>query len=162
MNKNFFINIFEKIKENKYLKIIILIFLVLIILFYCLVDLKKKDSDVVENDYVSNMEEKLESIIKNIDGAGQTKVMITVDGGNETVLATNTSTKETKDGKEISETPLIVNGKTIVLKEKNPMIQGVLIVCEGAKKIAVVNSIIDATTSLLNIDCSKIQVVKMK
>ena len=77
--------------------------------------------------------------------------MITVESGMETVLAMKTTSTETADGNKIEEEPVIVNGKTVVLKEKYPEITGVLIVAEGADNIAVVSKIQRATTSLLEI-----------
>ena len=80
----------------------------------------------------------------------------------ETVLAKKITTTENNGIKEVEETPILVNGKTVTLKENFPKIVGAVIVCEGAKNISVVNSIINATTSLLNIDKNQIEIIKMK
>ena len=85
-----------------------------------------------------------------------------VESGKETVLAMKKTTTESTGKTEIEETPIIVNGKTVILKENYPKITGVLIVCEGANKITVMKKIQQATTSLLDVDINKIEILAMK
>jgi stage III sporulation protein AG len=80
----------------------------------------------------------------------------------ETVLAMETATRETSNGIETIETPVLVNGKTIVLKELYPEITGVVIVAEGADSIAVLSKIQQATVSLLDINVDQIEILTMK
>lgn len=161
-----FERLFTKIKENKKLRFVVILICVVIILFMIFYDTNKNKKGSVNNqtvsEYVQGLEKNLIDILSKIDGAGNVDVMITLESGNETVLASKTTKKESNGKIEIEETPILVNGKTVVLKENYPKIQGVIIVCEGAKKIAVVNAIKNATTSLLNIENEKIQVLKMK
>lgn len=115
-----------------------------------------------ENDYVTILEKKLSSVLSDVEGAGKVSVIITVESGMETVIAMKTTTTETANGTEITETPIVVNGKTVVLKELYPKIVGVLIVAEGAKSLAVLNKIQQATVSLLNINVNCIEILSMK
>ena len=85
-----------------------------------------------------------------------------IDSGKETVLAMKKTTIESSGKIQMEETPIIVNGKTVVLKENFPKISGVLIVCEGANKISVMKKIQQATTSLLDVDINKIEILAMK
>ena len=119
------------------------------------------NSDAVA-EYVSGMEIKLEKLLNQVDGAGKVSVAISVESGMETVLAMTTTTKETSAGKEIVSAPVLVNGKTVVLKEVYPKICGVLIVAEGADKLAVYNKIQQATLSLLDVKVSQIEILAMK
>ena len=80
----------------------------------------------------------------------------------ETVLAKETIIKETINGKETIESPITVNGKTVVLKELYPKITGVLIVTEGAKSISLMNKLQQATTSLLGVDIKNIEIISTK
>jgi stage III sporulation protein AG len=80
----------------------------------------------------------------------------------ETVLATTSTTTTTQNGTETVETPLVVNGKTVVLMEVYPKITGVLIVAQGAKNIAVLNKIQQAAVSLLDINVNQIEILTMK
>ena len=81
----------------------------------------------------------------------------------ETVLAMQTTTKESANGQiEVLTSPIIINGKTVVLKEMYPKVKGVLIVSEGAKSIAVMTKLQQATMSLLDIEINQIEILTMK
>ena len=56
----------------------------------------------------------------------------------------------------------MLNGKTVVLKELYPKINGVVIVAEGANNITVMRKIQQATTSLLGVDLGRIEILTMK
>ena len=90
------------------------------------------------------------------------KVIISLKSGMETVLATEKTTTETKDGFITVEKPIIVNGKTIITKELYPEVNGVIIVSKGAKNIIVYNKLQQATISLFNIKASQIEILTMK
>ena len=79
----------------------------------------------------------------------------------ETVLAMKTITTEGVNGKETVTTPIILNGKTVITKEIFPEITGVLIVAKGADKIYVKNKILQATSSLLDVNVNKIEILTM-
>ena len=113
------------------------------------------------DSYVTNLEERLSKTLSKVKGAGKVSVIITVESGMETVLASKIITTETPTGTEVEETPLIVNGKTVVVKELYPKIVGVLIVAEGANNISVMNKIQQATISLLDIQLNQIEILSM-
>lgn len=154
----------EKLKNNKLVKSMIVVLLIIIVLLLTFGGFlgSNKTSSTETDDYVTLTEKKLTSILTEIDGAGKVSVAITVESGMETVLAMKTTTKETASGKEIEETPIIVNGKTVVLKEMYPKITGVLIVAEGADNISVMKKIQQATISLLDVNINKIEILTMK
>lgn len=155
-------SIITKIKNNKKLRNILIIILSIIIVFLLLFNFNSKEStetkSVAEN-YIDSLEERLTDVLSKIDGAGDVSVIIKAESGMETVLAKETIIKETSSGKEIIESPLLVNGKTVTLKELYPKITGVLIVTEGAKNIALMHKIQQATTSLLGVDINCIEIL---
>lgn len=159
--------IITKFKTNKRLQYCLigslLIFLVIILYFGFLGDKEEtnENSDII-NAYVLNLENKLSTTLSKVDGVGKVSVVITVESGMETVLAMKTITKETASGTETEESPLVVNGKTVVLTEKYPDVVGVLIVAEGANNISVLSRIQQATVSLLNIKINQIEILTMK
>ena len=166
--KKFFESFSEKIKKNKKLQCIIIIGLsLLLVLFFCLNSFGKKntkssDTLIDYDSYVTCLENKLSNTLSNVDGAGRVSVVITVESGMETVIAMNRTETIVGDKTEIIETPILVNGKTVVLKELYPKVTGVLIVCDGAKNISVLSKIQQATVSLLNIKADKIEILSMK
>jgi stage III sporulation protein AG len=90
------------------------------------------------------------------------QVVINVESGMETVLATKISINQDNGVLEKREEPLIVNGKTVVIKENYPKITGVLIVAEGVDNIMVKSKLLNATVSLLNVNVNDIEILTMK
>ncbi len=165
-NENGKINIIDRIKSSKKLQIIVIV--VISVLMVCFVFIGfsgEKDDNVAEDkvlSYVNDLENRLKNTLCRVEGVGKVSVVITVDSGMETVLANKTTTTGTGNSTVIEETPIIVNGKTVVIKEMYPKITGVLIVAEGAKNIAVMKRIQQATVSLLNISVGQIEILSMK
>lgn len=160
-------NLFEKLKNNKTLQRILIISFAVIVSIILLVTTFKKDSANIEETYsadtvVAGLESRLSKTLSLVDGAGDVSVVITVESGMETVLAMKTTTVQTINGVETTETPILVNGKTVVLKENYPKIKGVLIVAEGAKNLSVLSRIQQATVSLLSINPNQIEILTMK
>ena len=158
-------SIIEKIKKNKKLQVvlIVVVFLVVICIFSSNLFVKEESTNSTNiNDYVTNLENRLENALSKVSGVGNVSVIITIESGMKTVLATEILTKESASGKEITETPIIVNGKTVVLCEEYPNIVGVLIVSQGANNLTVRTKIQQATVSLLNININQIEILTMK
>lgn len=158
-------SILNKIKSSKFLQYLLVIVLLIVaafILFGGEMGKKNTESNSFSQSYVTDLEFRLENTLSKVEGAGKVSVVITVESGMESVLAMETVTKESSAGKETIETPIIVNGKTVTLKEMYPKITGVLIVAEGANKIGVLNRIQQATTSLLDINVNQIEILTMK
>lgn len=154
---------FDKLLKNKYSKFIVPIILVIVVIVILFNTSGLFTTNVgIEDDYASILENKLCQTLSQVDGAGKVSVVITVESEMETVLAMKKTVTETVNGTEIEETPILVNGKTVVLKELYPKIIGVLIVAEGAKNIAVLSKIQQATVSLLDINVNQIEILTMK
>ncbi|MBQ8197622.1 MAG: hypothetical protein IJZ73_06155 [Clostridia bacterium] len=159
-------NLISELKNNKAFKIIAIIILVIaiiLILFGSSFTSKKntQTSSTIEQ-YVYSLEEKLTETLSAVKGAGKVKVVITVESGMETVLAMKTTVTETASGTETVETPILVNGKTVVVKELYPEIVGVLIVAEGADSLSVMSKLQQATVSLLDVNVNQIEILTMK
>ena len=157
----------SKIKSDKKTQIFLIAILLAVMLVTVFVFPSKSDSvGVSENDavsaYVKQLEDKLSKTLSEVENVGSVSVIITVESGMETVLAMKTTVTETESGKETIETPVMVNGKTVVLKENYPKIAGVLIVAQGAKEFAVLTRIQQATTSLLDINLNQIEILTKK
>ncbi len=166
--KNYIFTLFEKIRANKKIQcIIISVFLIIIVCIFLFGYTEKDDSKVVKSDpissYVTNLELKLSNVLSNVSGAGKVSVVISIESGMETVLAMQTTTKESAGGQvETQTSPIIINGKTVVIKELYPKVKGVLIVAEGAKNISVMSKLQQATMSLFDIEINQIEILTMK
>lgn len=135
-------------------------------------------SDKVSMDelsYEESLEKKLSEILAALEGAGETKVMVTTRTTDEQVLAqeviqivekkdeTDVSGKTRTDSKEDTKTKVVMkNGSTpFIVKKNRPQIEGVLVLAEGADNVTVRNAIIQAVASVLNVPVHKIAVFKM-
>ena len=127
---------------------------------------------------IYSLEKNLETIVSNIKGAGNSKVLVTIESTTETVYAT-----EEKKNKEASEDK--TNGETtrrkecddcekkyITVKDSNgtekalavteiqPRIKGVIVVCAGGDDPLVQQRVINAVTTALNITSKRVCVTK--
>lgn len=163
---NFLTNFIQKIKSNKKLKIMLISILSALLLLILIFSYNKPENNKTNTNeidlYISGLEDRLSTVLSKVEGAGKVEVVISIESGMETVLAMENTVKDTEYGSEKSEKPIIVNGKTVVLKELYPKIVGVLIVSEGANNITVMRKIQEATVSLLNVELNQIEILTMK
>lgn len=159
-------NAIDKILKDKKTKIFIVAILIVAVFAIMFANLGGKTTDTAELDeteaYVLRTETTLSDILSEIRGAGKVSVAISVESGRETVLAVDTTVTQTENGTVKEEKLVVINGKTVTVKELYPKITGVLIVAEGADSLSVVRKIQQATTSLLDIDVSRIEILTMK
>ena len=122
-------------------------------------------------EYTAELEQKLEGVISSISGAGRTKVMLTLDGGTEYFYQTDskedsTANNENETSRDSEKSTVIVKSssgtETPVLKATaSPGVNGVVVVCDGAAKSEVKESIQSAIKALLGINANRICVLKM-
>lgn len=117
----------------------------------------------------------LQSILSQVDGAGQVGVSITLSSNGLKNYASNTKNeiRETSEqdrtggDRKIREENLtsdvaVSGGSALLVEEKAPHILGVLVVAEGARDAAVKERLTDATATLLNISPHQVRVVPRK
>lgn len=127
---------------------------------------KAEDTD----EYAIRLEERLTSIISSIEGAGSTKVMVTLESGSEDVYLHDYNYGENidpsgKNSLERKDEYVIVDGLSgeqgIVVRIAEPKVRGVAVVCEGGGSDVVREQIISAVTALLDISSARVSVAKM-
>ena len=114
-----------------------------------------------ETDFdLEAFEEKLEGVLSRIDGAGETRVMLTLDGGSRQVLAQD----QDRDGEGgLSSTTVTVGrgsgGQEVVaLQTMAPSFRGVLVVCPGGGDAQVRLELIRAVSALTGLGSDSITV----
>ena len=138
----------------------------------------KSDTQSISEQRRKKLEENLENIISEIQGAGKSKVLVTLENGAETVYATeerkNKEASEDKSSGEITrkkesddcEKKFITikdsegTEHALAVTEIEPKVKGVVIICPGGDDIVVKKRIVDATTTALNINSTRVCVTK--
>lgn len=122
------------------------------------------------NEYIADLENRLTAMISAIDGAGETKVMVTLESGSEEIYLHDYDYGENidpsgKNSLERKDEYVIVDSgsgeKGIVVRVKEPEIRGVAVVCKGADSETVRSRIVETVTALLDISSARVSVAKM-
>ena len=128
-----------------------------------------------DNVYRQQLEQQLSDLIAQVEGAGKTTVMITLESAGETVYARDeqSDTQTTQDGsdgvtdrKESYKSEHIIvdaaDGKQpLVETHIEPEVKGVAVVCEGGDDITVIKRITDLVSVVLGLSTNRICVTKM-
>ena len=121
-----------------------------------------------EEDFsVEALEEKLEHILAQIDGAGQVDVMLTVESGMKRIFAQDGRMEQESDSmQKESETVVISSGsgtqETVLVQQVYPRFQGALVVAEGGGNPTVRLNLTEAVAALTGLGADKISVCKGK
>lgn len=109
------------------------------------------------DNYAARLEERLTALISNVEGAGKTAVMVTLESGSESIYATDTD----RDG--ASTHVLLGSGGSDGLVEtvQTPRVLGVAVVCEGGGNAAVQSRVTALVEALTGIGTNHITVAKM-
>ena len=139
---------------------------------------QRKTADVLLYEYENRLEQNLAEMICSIEGAGSTKVMITMESTAEEVYAANknvsqkdsnaTKQSDMSDNKDLSTQSTYITvelsdgtQQTVLLKEIQPKVRGVLIVCNGGDNEIVKEEITEAVSRILDISSSKVSVLPL-
>ena len=120
-------------------------------------------------EYCDYLENKVEQIVRSIDGAGETRVMITLSETTEYIYATNdkSSRKSTDSSADTdSENEYVIiekdnNDTGLLLKTIEPKVRGVAVVCEGGGNPQVQQQIYSAVGAVLSLSTSRISISKL-
>lgn len=116
---------------------------------------------------IQTMEQLLQDILRQVDGAGEVAVLLSEQEGEQTVYQTDTQT-EADDGRSSDrvETVIVTNADRdesgLILRTDPPKYQGAVIVCQGADRAEVRLAIVEAVQCATGLGANQICVVKMK
>ena len=113
-----------------------------------------------------SFQKEMEQILREIDGAGDVSVMLSVDKGARHIFQEDVQTVTQSDEKTMQTQTVLLSGNgaqmPIEVMTEYPVYRGVLVVCQGAAKPSVKLSIIQAVSSLTGLGSEDITVIKMK
>ena len=132
--------------------------------------ISKENTEIYSSQYIEKTEKELEALLENISGAGEVKVMITLENCYENVFAKGYSEKndsKTDSQKSESEEEYIIikngsnNEECLVVKVYEPTVKGVAVIAQGAGNTQVKNAITQTVCALFDISTAKVSVEKM-
>ncbi|WP_294500655.1 stage III sporulation protein AG [uncultured Gemmiger sp.] len=120
------------------------------------------DTTLAAEEYAREMETRLEDLIREVDGAGAARVMVTLAENGRTLYATDTETG--LDGTERQEHLLLDSGQPPALVEatRPPQVQGVAVLCEGGDSTSVQIRVTEIVDVLTGVGASHITVDRLK
>ncbi len=172
-----FTDLFTKIKADK--KLVIFVILGFSVIFIISLtelssgedseELYEFSSEYSSAEYCSYLEAKLTELVESIDGAGKTRVMITLAETTEYIYATNDrDTRKTDDGSDNTtfENDYVIieennNDTGLLIKTIEPKVRGVAVVCEGGNNSSVQNQIYSTVSAVLNVSTARISISKL-
>jgi len=130
-------------------------------------------------EYETHLEKELADLITKIQGVGNASVMVTLEQTKQSVYAkeekvSGQTTKDQSDGTMRNETDqsnetnyILVRGadgseQALAVTEIQPIVKGVVVVCDGGSSPAVKQSVTDAVTTALGISSVRVCVIKAK
>ncbi len=131
------------------------------------------DENAYNAQFVAQLQADLTRLVCEIDGVGEAEVLVTLESGVQYVYATenkssgdrSVSGDESISEKASSETSIVIvdgeNGKAPVLLQRiEPVVMGVLVVCDGGGDIRVQQAVTDAVTTVCGIGSNRVTVTK--
>lgn len=115
----------------------------------------------------ATIQEQLENILSQIDGAGQVRVMLSVSQGERIIYQTDSSYSESENNLDSrTQTILITDSQrneTGLVHQKNPPVyQGAIVLASGADRPSVKLAIVNAVSDVTGLGTDKITVLKLK
>ena len=177
--KNFIEKLTQKGKTNYFVIVgIIGIFLIVISDFSFEKTNYENSSSYQLQNYKNQMEKEITSLLKEIDGVGEVKVMISLESGEEHVYvqqekSTQNIQNNQNDNTNINNSQTTFENEVVIIdnsgadtalveKTLQPAVQGVAVVCSGADDISVVTAVTNSVSVVLNVPTHKICVTKMR
>lgn len=114
---------------------------------------------VTVSQYQTRLEQQLEGLISQLQGAGRTTVMVTLTTGEETVYAVDT---QTGDLQQQETHVLLRDGSALAETTYLPQVCGVAVLCEGGGDVRVAARITELLHSLLDLPTNRICVEQRK
>lgn len=113
------------------------------------------------------LEERLEAILSQIQGAGQVQVLLTEDAGRETRYQTDSTSESDGSGSRRSDDTVLVEDASraeyaLVRQTLEPTYRGAVVLSQGADNPTVRLAIVEAVRCVTGLGADRISVLKMK
>lgn len=147
------------------------------------VKVEQKDANTTSydtNTYISEMENKLKSVLRKVSGIGEVEVMISLKASKKQIPLKDTPTTQeslnevdgeggsrTNNNVQMEESTVMYTdekGETVpyIVQELEPEIEGIIVVAEGGDNPQIKMDIMQAAQVLFDIPAHKVLVMKME
>ena len=162
--------IFERLKNDKKLVVILLVGLTGVILLLFSGDSVEAEASSVDSDEVSvcsveqtesMLEAKVKSVVAALVGSENISVAVTVEASGEYIYAENLKTEKDENTQSVDSEIVVLSNDSnpaLLLCIRAPDIKGVAVVCPGGSSAVVRAEITDLITSLFGIGADKVYV----
>lgn len=169
-----FRRLYERIKSIRHIEWIVAALAAALILLVAFGGKAEKKIETPADVGISD-EEKLESILSLIKGAGRVKVFILYENSDRQIPACDVQSQKSKESEtladgtvrvreneSVSQKIVLTKNEPLILETEKAKIGGVVVVAQGADNMTVRLNLISATKTALNIDAGKIEIYDMK
>ena len=151
----------SKFKTIKNIELYVALALALVVLIVAILSPTNQNTlqkDASTQSYIDEMENKLITVLGDIEGCGKVEVAISYATDGKKVYAYETTSKQ--DGNTIQQTSslITIKGEPLLIQTLTPTILGVVVVASGANSPLVRYKIKQAVVTLLDIDITCVQV----
>lgn len=107
--------------------------------------------------WLAQQEQRLAQALSSIEGVGETKVVLTLESGPQSVLAADGLGEE-------QETVIVSAGsgyqETVTIQELSPKLQGALVICQGGGNANIKLQVLQAMEALTGLNANQISICK--
>ena len=154
------------IKKYKFIALILIVGITLMLI----PESKEKTDEPIQTDTIEANDiivAELEDLLSKISGAGEVKVMLTVQYGEQIIYQSDDDQSENANTSDSNSKTVIINDNErnqagLIKQIIPPIYQGAVIICDGADNPAVKLAIVSAVSNLTGLGANKISVLKMK
>lgn len=155
------------LKKYRFAVLIFVIGLILMIMPSFQGDIKTVHNEPQVQIAAESVEQRVESILSYIDGAGKVKVLLMELKGQQTVYQTDHTENTGTESSSYNQKTVTVSGSDraeegLVKQINPPQYAGAIILCQGADDQAVKLAVADAVSKITGLGLDKIAVLKMK
>lgn len=113
-----------------------------------------------------DLEERLQEVLAQIDGVGETEVLLSPKTGYLYTYQEDTQIRTTSDSEELEQQTVIMSNagaeRPIETSVTYPTYEGAIVVCGGADKASVKLAVVRAVSGVTGLSADNITVIKMK
>lgn len=117
---------------------------------------------VTENQVEEALEQRITTLLSQVDGVGKCRVMVTLESGVRSMYATDTSVTASGTSEQVLTVDTDAGPVGLLLTHVQPTVKGVAVVCDGADDPAVCQRVVDLVSTAFHISERRVCVVQQK